>query len=70
MMGTERRRKIIRIFDSHEAADRAEFEYWLSLTPQERIDVVGECVREFLALKNEPEQRLSRVYRVLEREAG
>ena len=63
-------RKIVRVFSSHEAAEKADLEYWLALTPQERLDAVGECVREYLALKNEPEQRFRRIYRVLDLKAG
>ena len=63
-------KKIVRVFFSHEAAEKADLEYWLALTPQERLDAVGECVREYLALKNEPEQRFRRIYRVLDLKAG
>jgi hypothetical protein len=62
--------KTVRIFSSHAEAQEAEIEYWLSLTPEQRLDAVGECVREYLALRNEPEQGFRRVYRVFERPAG
>ena len=66
----ENNMKTVRVFSSHEAAEKADLEYWLALTPQERLDAVGECVREYLALKNEPEQRFRRIYRVLDLKAG
>ncbi|MDJ0764808.1 MAG: hypothetical protein QNJ97_17640 [Myxococcota bacterium] len=57
----------MRRFASHQAAQQAGWEYWLSLSPEERLDAVGECVREYLALRNESEQGFYRVYRVLQR---
>lgn len=69
MMDAEKRtQKTVRVFSSHEEAERAEMAYWLSLSAEQRFDAVGECVREYLAIRNEPEQRLRRVHRVLERE--
>jgi hypothetical protein len=62
--------RVVRVFASHEEAERAEIDYWLSLTGEQRLDAVGECVREYLALRHEPEQGLRRVHRVLERPAG
>jgi len=62
--------KTITVFDSHAEADKNEAAYWSKLTPQQRLDAVGECVREYLRLRNEPEQGFQRVYRVLEREKG
>ena len=66
----ENNKKTVRVFSSHEAAEKADLEYWLALTPQERLDAVGDCVREYLALKNESEQRFRRIYRVLDLKAG
>ena len=60
----------VRVFHSFEEAEASEQDYWLSLTPEQRLDAVGECVREYLALRNEPEQRLHRVYRVCSRQEG
>lgn len=70
MSGADDQPKTVRVFSSHTEADEAEIQYWLSLTPEQRLDAVGECVREYLALRNEPEQGFRRVYRVLERPAG
>ena len=70
MNEAEKQRKNVRVYDSHDEAAKAELEYWLALSPEQRLDAVGECVREYLALRNEPEQGFRRVYRVLERPAG
>ena len=59
----------VRRFDSHEEAAAADLDYGLSLTPEERLDAVADCVRAYLELRHEPEQRLRRVHRVLEPQA-
>ena len=59
-------KRVVRVFASHEEAEKADMAYWRSLTPQQRLDAVGECVREYLRLRHEPEQRLLRVCRVLD----
>lgn len=64
------RKRFVRVFSSHEEAEKEESSYWRAMTPQQRLDAVGECVREYLRLRNEPEQRLRRVYRVLEQKSG
>ena len=63
-------RGFVRVFDSHEEAARAEADYWRKLTPEQRLDAVGECVRAYMRLRNEPEQGFRRVYRVLEQVAN
>ncbi len=65
-----KRKRIVRVFTSHEEAEAAELAYWRELTPQERLDAVGECVREYLALRHESEQRFHRVYKVSDQKAG
>lgn len=62
--------RFVCVFTSHAEADAAELAYWRTLSPEERLDAVGECVRHYLALKNEPEQRFCRVYKVLDRQEG
>jgi hypothetical protein len=67
---TDRSNWFVRKYSSHEEADRHEAEYWKTLTPQQRLDAVWECVCDYLSLRNEPEPRFRRVYRVLERTPG
>ncbi|MBN2343830.1 MAG: hypothetical protein JXR45_20195 [Deltaproteobacteria bacterium] len=57
-------------FDSAQDAEADDLRYWLSLSPEERLDAVGECVQQYLELTNEPEQRFQRVYKVLELRKG
>ena len=65
-----KKKRFVRVYTSHEEADAAELAYWQALSPEERLDAVGECVRHYLALRNEPEQRFRRVYRVLDQQKG
>ena len=54
--------KVVRKFDSFEAADKADAEWDAALTPQQRIDVVLQ-----LRAQRHPDaafERLARVYRI------
>ncbi|MBL8229275.1 MAG: hypothetical protein JNL98_12385 [Bryobacterales bacterium] len=58
--------KVVRVFHSWEEADAANRREWLSMTPEERVQI-------FLSLQQRgfedaSQQRLERVYRVLELE--
>jgi len=45
-----------------------QLEHWFALTPEQRIDLVGECVVDGLRVKGQCEvPRMQRVYRILER---
>jgi hypothetical protein len=55
--------KVIRIFRSFAEADKADFEYYQSLTPEQRLDILGELIS--LAQPDETKQRLKRVCRVI-----
>jgi len=60
----------VRVFNSNDEADEAEAEYWERMTPEERLDSVGECVREYLRMRHEPEPGFHRVCKVLEQKRG
>jgi hypothetical protein len=55
--------KVIRISRSFAEADKADFEYYQSLTPEQRLDILGELIS--LAQPDETKQRLKRVCRVI-----
>jgi len=57
----------IRKFQDPEEAERADREYWLSLTPEERIEAVELCRLDYWRMRGEKPQGLRRVLRVLER---
>ena len=65
--GSGLERRVVRVYASHEEAAKEEDAYWRALTPQQRLDAAGQCVRAYLWLRHEPEQRLRRVCRVFER---
>lgn len=54
-----------RIFKNHDAADRADDEYYASLTGNQRVDLMIEMNRIFAEAYGAPEQRLRRVYRIV-----
>lgn len=56
--------RIVRVFTSFAAADDADLEEWLELTPEERVRI-GEDLREEAFPKHEP--GLQRVLRLVER---
>jgi hypothetical protein len=59
--------KTARVFRSFEEAERADREFYRSLTPPERLDILLDLVRENRPA-DETERRLERVYRIVELE--
>jgi hypothetical protein len=58
--------KCVRKFSSHAEAEAADRDYYLSLTPEQRMDMLLELVAR---LQGDAPKRLERVYRVVKREA-
>lgn len=58
--------KVLKVFNSFEEADRADDEYYASLSPQERVDILLDLVAAYRESLGETGQRLERVYRVVE----
>ena len=54
--------KIVRRFKSHRDSQQPDLEYYLSLTPQERLDILLELIAR--GTPDEAEQGFARVYRV------
>lgn len=57
--------KVVKMFDSFEEADRADVEYYASLTPQQRVDLLLDIVAAYRESLGEAGQRFERVYRVV-----
>lgn len=55
--------KVARVFRSFADADKADVEYYQSLAPRERLDILGELIAR--AHPHEVEQRFERVYRII-----
>jgi len=59
---------MIRRYDSLAEADAAEAEYYASLAPQERLEILFELIEMYRTTHGEDSERLERVYRVDELE--
>jgi len=57
----------VRKFDSHEAADKADRDYYRSLTPQRRLEILLELVETY---SNASTKGFERVYRFVKLERG
>ena len=62
--------KRIERFDSFADAARANREYYLGLTPAERLDILLDLVAAYRESQGEAAQRFARVYRVVKRPRG
>jgi hypothetical protein len=60
--------KIVDKFKSHAAAEEADDEYYRSLTPQQRLDLLLELVSQ--ATSHEAQQGFARVYRITQLHRG
>jgi hypothetical protein len=54
-------KKVAKVFSSHAEADKADREYYLSLTPKQRMDILLELVQQ---AQDEAEPEFKRVYRI------
>jgi hypothetical protein len=55
----------VRMYDSFAAAEAAELEYYRSLSPQQRMDILLDLVARYRESLDEAEQRFARVHRVV-----
>jgi hypothetical protein len=59
-----------RIFSSFEEADQADLEYYASLTPAERVDILLALIQSYRESLGETAERLERVHRIVELSEG
>lgn len=52
-------------YASHEEADKATREYYRSLTPQQRVDILLELIEQARPQNDASNERLERVYRIV-----
>ena len=57
--------RIVRKFSSHEEAERAEREYYKSLSPEQRVEILLELMNRARDLNDPASQRLEGVYRIV-----
>ena len=58
--------KTVRVFNSFDEADQADIEYYASLTPQQRLDIMLDLVAAYRKSLGEAGERFERVCRVIE----
>jgi hypothetical protein len=62
--------RVIRQFDSFQAADEAEDRYYADLTPAERLDLLLELIARENEAYGEAAERFARVHRVTQLSRG
>jgi hypothetical protein len=60
--------RIVYIAKSFEEAEEWDFQQNLSMTPEQRLDILQRLRDEYYILKNENRKGLQRVYRIIKRE--
>jgi hypothetical protein len=58
--------KVVAIYDSFEAADRADREFYAKLTPDQRVQMAVDLLDLFEVSTDGAPQRLERIYRIVE----
>lgn len=56
----------VRVFDGFSEADEADRQYYDSLEPQQRVDILLELVQRYRESLGEAAQRFERVHRIVE----
>jgi hypothetical protein len=59
--------RIVHIAKSFEEAEEWDFQQNISMTPEERLDILQRLREEYYIFKNENRKGLQRVYRIIER---
>ncbi len=62
--------RVAQVFSSFDEADRADDEYYASLTPQQRLDILLEIIEQYRSSLGEAAERFERVHRVVELSRG
>jgi hypothetical protein len=55
----------VRVFSGFDAAERADDEYYASLTPQQRLDILLDMIAAYRESTGEASEGFERVYRVV-----
>jgi hypothetical protein len=58
--------KAVRVFESHADADRADREFYASLSPAERLDILLDLVATYQESVGEAAKGFERVHRIIE----
>ena len=60
-------KRIVHISRSFEEAEQWEFQQNISITPEERLDILQRLREEYYIFKNESRKGFQRVYRIIKR---
>ena len=60
-------KRIVHISRSFEEAEQWEFQQNISMTPEERLDILQRLREEYYIFKNESRKGFQRVYRIIKR---
>jgi hypothetical protein len=60
-------KRIVHISKSFEEAEQWDIEQNISMTPEERLDILQRLREEYYIFKNESRKGFQRVYRIIER---
>lgn len=58
--------RVLRTFDQFADAEEADWQFYASLSPQERLDMLLEIIAQTLGSSGQTGKGLERVYRVIE----
>ena len=60
--------KVSKIYDSHSEADQADNEYYASLSPNKRVEILLELISNYASTYYDGfTERLQRVYKIIDR---
>ena len=62
--------RVAQVFRSLDEAEHADDEYYASLTPEERFDILLTMIERYRSSLGEPAERFERVHRVVELSRG
>jgi hypothetical protein len=62
--------RVVRTFDSFDAADRAEAEQYAALSPGERLDILLDLITRYRESLGEAAEGFERVHRIVELSEG
>jgi hypothetical protein len=62
--------RVAQVFSNFDEAERADDEYYASLTPEHRLDILLEMIEQYRSSLGAPAERFERVHRIVELSRG
>jgi hypothetical protein len=60
--------RVVHIAKSFEEAEQWDIEQYMSMTPEQRLDLLQQLREQYYIFKNENRKRLQRVYRIIKQQ--